>query len=635
MNSKRKTTKPTLTDDEWRKVFDLVEKAGKLPEGEQIAFIRRATESRPDLQHEALCFLEGEPGASSFLESPIGPEAAFAILNEDLKEGEEISDFLIKKEIGRGAFATVYLAQQKSLDREVALKVTRFHQGDEARTIAKMEHEHIITVYSVTNLDSPPVQLIGMQYVSSLDLEHILSHLPETSDSASALLDVVDEHAITEPKLDIRGMELRAEISQMSFCQGVARIGVQLADALEYAHQKGVLHLDIKPANILLNHFGHAYLTDFNISSAEEALKNSIPKNFGGTAYFMSPEQQEVFTSDDKQEALREIDRRSDVFSLGRVLATLLERGGDCPHREAIRRVIDKACCLGRHDRYATAKDFAQALSNSLETSEIVSRLPQTRGLERWLEKNPVLAYVGVGALPQIVATVVAIFYNSTQIVSALNPLQQETFNSLNAIYNPLISLFALGIWLTQVWKLHGFLSSRDGAVDASRRHLLSMPKWGILVSTLGWVPGAVIFPLTIITRGGPLPLETIVHLKMSFTFSYLIALCYTFFLHQWITLLQYRYFWSGSESRPAKAAEELAPLPRRMLGFCLGTGLIPLLGASIVLFQGPMGLSSSDDSFRWLVAALIGLGVVGVFFAMTLYQRLSRLVYLWGYRGN
>ncbi len=198
-----------------------------------------------------------------------------------------IPDFEIVGQLGRGGMGIVYEARQRSLDRNVALKIlplatvnplaaTRFQR--EAETAAALHHTHIVPIFAVGQ--SEGVHWYAMQRINGQPLNSLLKTNPGGVN--------VDE---------------------------VARIGIEAADALAHAHHHGVVHRDIKPGNLLIEPTGHVWLTDFGLARRDVDATATVTGAMLGTPRDMSPEQ--VFTS-----AAANLDHRSDIYSLG---ATLYE----------------------------------------------------------------------------------------------------------------------------------------------------------------------------------------------------------------------------------------------------------------------------------------------------------------------
>jgi tRNA A-37 threonylcarbamoyl transferase component Bud32 len=197
-----------------------------------------------------------------------------------------VPGFRIKSTIGRGGMATVYLAVQQSLEREVVLKcLDSDREGErdfirrflnEGRIIASLSHPHIITVYDIGTVDD--MVWIAMEYVEGGDLRARIEQGPM---SPERCLDLI----------------------------------TKIARALGYAHEHGIVHRDIKPANILFRRDGTALLSDFGI--AKQTTVDAELTNTGtilGSPFYMSPEQADG--------AL--VDGRTDIYSLGVILHELL-----------------------------------------------------------------------------------------------------------------------------------------------------------------------------------------------------------------------------------------------------------------------------------------------------------------------
>lgn len=207
----------------------------------------------------------------------------------------QIPGYRVISELGKGGTATVYLAVQQSLGRKVALKVSNQSSTDtaaverflrEAKIMSQLSHPYIVAVHEVGHADDR--HYIAMEYLGGGNLRQRIRH--RNMDNRS--IDVSD----------------------------AVRIIAQITQALDFAHDKGFLHRDIKPGNILFRHDGSAVLTDFGIaratspSSLRAAPAASATSTVLGTPRYMSPEQT-------KGKAL---DRRSDLYAIGVLLFELL-----------------------------------------------------------------------------------------------------------------------------------------------------------------------------------------------------------------------------------------------------------------------------------------------------------------------
>ena len=330
--------------------------------------------------------------------------------------GETLGPYKIIEKIGLGGMATVYKAFQPALQRFVAVKVLpsqmaetpgfalRFQQ--EALTVARLEHPHILPVYDFG-------QEGGQAYIVMRYLE---------------------------------GGTLRGIMGKPLALPHITDVIGQVADALDYAHERRVIHRDVKPSNVLLDPSGRAYLTDFGVARILEATQQLTGMGVGvGTPAYMSPEQGQG----------GRIDRRSDVYSLGVVLYEMLS--GQVPFRaetpiavvlkhiheplplpsminpaipRSVEKVVLKALAKKPADRYQTAGEMARDLRAAVLSAgsapsqdeyvtesisaEIPDRRPNSRGLRRLVRP------VGVILLMALIAVLI------TQIPRPASSLGEE-----------------------------------------------------------------------------------------------------------------------------------------------------------------------------------------------------------------
>ncbi len=281
---------------------------------------------------------------------------------DTIQPGQMLGPYRIINQIGRGGMATVYKAYQSSVDRYVAVKVlpsqlaesrefaARFQQ--EARIIAKLEHPHILPVFDYGESD-------GVAYFVMRYLE------------AGTLKD-------------------RMEAGRPLPLEEIDKLFTQLAEALSYAHGRGVVHRDLKPANALIDSHGNVFLTDFGIAKLLESASPRLTQTDAimGTPAYISPEQAQG----------QPVDQRSDIYSLGIILYEMVT--GSVPFvaetplavlfkhisdplpppsvvkpdiRPAIEKVILKALAKDPRDRFDTAAEFVAAWERALETVEDVA----------------------------------------------------------------------------------------------------------------------------------------------------------------------------------------------------------------------------------------------------------------------
>ena len=256
---------------------------------------------------------------------------------------KRLGDYDIVREIGRGGMGIVYEARQLSLNRQVALKVLPFAAmldekqiarfRNEAQAAAQLHHPNIVPVYAVGQ--ERGVHYFAMQYVPGQSLEtamHELRQEPRRTrqrrpsrpdgrrcDGKSPAPTFQRRHGRRVRRRDtatFAAFSTKASTRSRGYCRSVARLMIQAAEALQHAHEYGVIHRDVKPSNLLLDRDGKLWVTDFGLARMQTDSGVTITGDVVGTLRYMSPEQAAGAT------AL--VDARADVYSLGATLYELL-----------------------------------------------------------------------------------------------------------------------------------------------------------------------------------------------------------------------------------------------------------------------------------------------------------------------
>jgi serine/threonine protein kinase len=391
---------------------------------------------------------------------------------------EQLGDFRILREVGKGGMGIVYEAEQVSLGRHVALKVLprsmlvdsrakrRFER--EAKSAARLHHTNIVPVFGVGEQDGLPYYV--MQFIQGLGLDEVLDELKQlqlgnartgtvlggglrvsrnvgtaalqpgeekppprgeltaahvarslltgafepTSDgpnqddaiaespvatvgtappTPAAALPLSDSFTLSSSSVVLPGHSRDGSKSRhrkASYWQSVASIGVQVAEALEYAHKQGVLHRDVKPSNLLLDTQGTVWVTDFGLAKAADDQQNlTHTGDVLGTLRYMPPEAFEGKS-----------DARGDVYSLGLTLYEMLAFRPAFDEKER-NRLIKQVT----HDEPARLGKLNRAVPRDLETivHKAIDRDPgrRSRGTARpWPAVNRMEPF-GCGTLPK------------------------------------------------------------------------------------------------------------------------------------------------------------------------------------------------------------------------------------------
>ncbi|HUY34012.1 MAG TPA: protein kinase [Pirellulales bacterium] len=372
-----------------------------------------------------------------------------------------LGDFEILRELGRGGMGVVYEALQLSLGRHVALKVLPFASTfdarqlqrfkNEAQAAALLHHTNIVPIYAVGC--ERGVHFYAMQLIEGQSLAVLIRQLrvqaglvpaAEAHDGKSAsgragslgegaeasyakLLGATDPHLESSAKTTVPGLsghgrpmsDVTVSVTAGTARRGetyfrkVARLMAQAADALDHAHQLGIVHRDVKPANLLVNTAGTLWVADFGLAQFQTDAGLTRTGDMLGTLRYMSPEQ-----AGGQRTAL---DHRTDIYSLGATFYELLtlqpvfagetrqELLFQILHNEpraprAVNRVIPveletivlKALRKAPAERYATAAEFADDIRRFLDDRPILARPPSpVDRLRKWSRRHPSVVVAG------------------------------------------------------------------------------------------------------------------------------------------------------------------------------------------------------------------------------------------------
>ena len=287
---------PTSDQERWRQVAELLDQVLELPRNEVTPFLDRACDVDPELRAEVQAYLEAEEQADDFLDVPAVQRAAGLLEEagdpEDTTrpfgfEGCHLGPYQVLRQIGGGGMGVVYEAWDQRLGRSVALKLLpeSWSQDDrakkrflrEARAASRLDHLNICTVHDVGEHDGR--LFIVMTYYEGETLKERIGRGPLAAPEARELI-------------------------------------VQIARGLQHAHQRGIVHRDVKPANVIItdNSPNRAVILDFGIAKLADDIGLTHTGTSPGTPAYMSPEQARG----------ESVDERSDIWSLGVMLHEML-----------------------------------------------------------------------------------------------------------------------------------------------------------------------------------------------------------------------------------------------------------------------------------------------------------------------
>jgi eukaryotic-like serine/threonine-protein kinase len=439
----------------------------------------------------ALVVMEELGSAPGHVTGPFAPRPG-----EEGGPPEHLGEFRILREVARGGMGVVYEAVQETLGRHVALKVLPFQRllhGNqlerferEARSAARLHHTNIVPVFGVGEHEG--VHYYAMQFIQGQSLDSVLGevrHLrrrdatpaAQRANESPGLAASVAQGLMTgqfsergpdagkdkpEPPPTLKSPNedaLRTSVGTVSDAHGstsailsqpdaqyyrsVAGVGVQVAEALAYAHQQGILHRDIKPSNLLLDTQGTVWVTDFGLAKEEGTDNLTATGDLVGTLRYLAPERFQGCS-----------EPRSDVYSLGLTLyemLTLRPAFEACERVQLMQRILHeepprprrldgriprdletivlKAMAREPGQRYPSAVALAEDLRRFLADRPVLARRsPAWERTWRWCRRNPLVASL----LPFVSLLLVTIAVGSSVGLLVLSEEQQATRDQLH-----------------------------------------------------------------------------------------------------------------------------------------------------------------------------------------------------------
>ncbi|MFD0364847.1 serine/threonine-protein kinase [Nocardia sp. GCM10030253] len=577
---------------------------------------------------------------------------------DDIEVGQKIDDFDLMTGLGRGAFARVFLARQRSMQRLVAVKISR-DKSAEPQTLAQLDHDYIVRVFDQRVLEGRGLRLLYMQYVPGGTLFTVLERVratPAEERGGALLVDVID--SVLTDKGEIRPSEsaTRAELAALSWPETIAWLGRRLAEALDYAGRCGVLHRDIKPANVLLTAKGIPKLADFNISFSGNVSGDSPVAYFGGSLAYMSPEQLAA-VHPDKSTSAADLDIRSDLYALAVMLWELLTgrkpfaddavTGGDrtalddmlqrrsvspqsLPYQDlpadcpaALRRALVRALDPDPDKRWPRGADMAQQLDVCLDARarDLVDPPPRSGRLRARPLMHLIMALAI--AVPNALAILYSYSHNRTLIIAKLDEQAQHRFDQIAlAAYGIcfFIGFVATNVLLAHLWSVsRGLRKGRsfDAATLArARTDTLQLGRRNVLTCFALWAMAGVVVPVSVQLSGNHLSAEAYVHFFITQIVCGAIAMAYPYFLVTFYAVRSLYPMFLPHGGLGADDARQLEQLDRRSTYFLVIAAAVPLLGVAGATFIPPEDIPAVIVALRVLCvgSAVAFIGVYWLF---------------------
>ena len=342
---------------------------------------------------------------------------------------EPLGDYRLIRELGRGGMGVVYEAEQLSLSRRVAVKVLPFAAvldprhlqrfKNEALAAAHLAHPNIVDVYGVGC--ERGIHFYAMRLIEGQTLAAVISECCDSSqlsfskdearknssngNDARTEIQSGDKSSHSKDTVAAALSTLRTTRPR-DYYRRVAELGIQAAEALDHAHQMGIVHRDIKPSNLMIDHYGKLWITDFGLARIQNDAGMTMTGDLLGTLRYMSPEQ-----------ALAKrivVDHRTDIYSLGVTLYELLthQPAFEGTDREAVLRkiafdepvaprklnsaipldletIVTKAMAKNPSERFATARELANDLQQFVHDKPVRAKPPSlVQRARKWSRRH-------------------------------------------------------------------------------------------------------------------------------------------------------------------------------------------------------------------------------------------------------
>ncbi len=603
------------------------------------------------------------PQFDDMLSQLLGDGEATAALSKlgpppELSLNSRLDDFYLLQKLGKGAFAHVYLARQISMQRLVALKVSR-GKGDEPKALAQFDHPNIVRVFDQREIPDPHVHMLYMQFHPGGTLADVVKCVRVTGNAVPTgrmLLDCIDKNLLATSQIVPDNSATRDWIGKAQWPMVVAWLGIQLARALHEAHRQGVLHRDVKPANVLLSAEGVPKLADFNVSLAGAAGRAGAAAVFGGSIGYMAPEHLRAILAHTKRQTDwtasgstgdSDVREAADLYSLAvllwelwqgqrpfvtdsvaiswsdMVVQQLQSRMQDFqePHRDgnASERVLEKTLRLALspdpQKRLSSGAELAGRLRLAMHPEAAVLFDPGESTINSRVARLSLwLVACAIILLPNVAGGFFNYQYNELEVMKT--PERMEGLANVSWWVN--LTFFPFGAVIV-IWFAKGVMravQSVRGGARVTHRDLMNTLELGhraAVISGSLWLIAGILFPVVFALMFADFSLSDAVHLFISSLICGGVAMIYPFFGMALVASLVYYPLLLSVSMQDDEFDARWRLMVHRSEMYLLIAAIIPVLGAALMV--------SSESSSRGFVLIALAAGVLGLLASAAAYR--------------
>jgi len=498
-----------------------------------------------------------------------------------IKEKMIIDHFVVKKKISVSASTAVFLGLDLNLSREVLLKF-HLNESNEPMLVAKINHDAIVQVYFTKHLPDLDCHVTALEWVDGCNLYDFLQKENVTLINQEEKKNYLFNWAIT------------------------------LFEALKEIHSRDILHLDIKPQNILIDSTRNCKITDFNVSISKDGAAQAV---IGGTKGYMPPEQARAMKGEQSS-----LTASADIYSLGSVMLEVMK--GFEIENEELAGVFQRCCVEDPRERLSVEKTLEE-LRNHFQNQHFRENLVASQKdflLYRLAVKSPAAAIVLSVFVPNFVASVLQILYNQTFIVRHLTQSQIRTFNEVLLPWNSIC--YTIGILILIRYFMPIF--RRNYSFKTYWKRLIRGHIFTLLLTLVLWSFGYCVFTFGFTLTGETLNPDLAIHFFISFLIAMMTQGMFASIILAYVTHIVIAPNALNSKKSAQQMIDvEFAPTKKFFQVARFGLGTVCVLTVILLSWLGRhTDVWQSQATFDSLMIAFCLVALAGFYFGVSLSDR-------------